>query len=201
VSQSIHGGVCQFTNRPNSSPIVMRAHGEVSVVMKHDGSNPYEARHFVVRSMGSAGVIPGRLRTRRRHGKANSKHGGTARGQPICLTDEPTLPQRMSASSPTVFGSWRGPSVGDLIASTTTAAMFLSRGRPRRWSRRPPRGIRVCAFLRPKCAQHLGLLHSGRWNTRGRPITYCSTVPSLTALEKQVHVTDASLLPPLMLVE
>ena len=46
-----------------------------------------------------------------------------------------------------------------------------------------------------------GLLHSGRWNTRGRPITYCSTVPSLTALEKRVHVTDASLLPPLMLVE
>jgi RES domain-containing protein len=46
-----------------------------------------------------------------------------------------------------------------------------------------------------------GLLHSGRWNTRGRPITYCSTVPSLTALEKRVHVTDASLLPSLMLVE
>jgi RES domain-containing protein len=46
-----------------------------------------------------------------------------------------------------------------------------------------------------------GLLHSGRWNTRGRPITYCSTVPSLTALEKRVHVTDASLLPPLILVE
>ena len=46
-----------------------------------------------------------------------------------------------------------------------------------------------------------GLLHSGRWNTRGRPITYCSTVPSLTALEKRVHITNASLLPPLMLVE
>jgi len=46
-----------------------------------------------------------------------------------------------------------------------------------------------------------GLLHAGRWNTRGRPITYCSTVPSLTALERRVHVTDASLLPPLMLVE
>lgn len=46
-----------------------------------------------------------------------------------------------------------------------------------------------------------GLLHSGRWNTPGRPITYCSTVPSLTALEKRVHVTDATLLPPLMLVE
>jgi RES domain-containing protein len=46
-----------------------------------------------------------------------------------------------------------------------------------------------------------GLPHSGRWNTRGRPITYCSTVPSLTALEKRVHVTDAFLLPPLILVE
>jgi len=46
-----------------------------------------------------------------------------------------------------------------------------------------------------------GLLHPGRWNTPGRPITYCSTVPSLTALEKRVHVTDPSLLPPLLLVE
>src|SRR5258708_36162911 len=46
-----------------------------------------------------------------------------------------------------------------------------------------------------------GLANNGRWNTRGRPITYCSTVPSLTALEKRVHVTDASLLPPLILVE
>jgi len=46
-----------------------------------------------------------------------------------------------------------------------------------------------------------GLLHPGRWNTPGRPITYCSTVPSLTALEKRVHVTDPSLLPPLLLIE
>lgn len=46
-----------------------------------------------------------------------------------------------------------------------------------------------------------GLLHPGRWNTPGRPITYCSTVPSLTALEKRVHVTDPSLLPRLALVE
>src|ERR1700719_3106162 len=46
-----------------------------------------------------------------------------------------------------------------------------------------------------------GLANSGRWNTTRRPITYCSTVPSLTALEKRVHVTDTSLLPLLILVE
>jgi RES domain-containing protein len=38
-----------------------------------------------------------------------------------------------------------------------------------------------------------GLTNSGRWNTTGRPVTYCSTVPSLTALEKRAHVTDISL--------
>ncbi|MGH8290077.1 MAG: RES family NAD+ phosphorylase [Steroidobacteraceae bacterium] len=46
-----------------------------------------------------------------------------------------------------------------------------------------------------------GLLHSGRWNTQGRPVTYCSTVPSLAALEKRVHVTDPALLPPQSMVE
>jgi RES domain-containing protein len=46
-----------------------------------------------------------------------------------------------------------------------------------------------------------GLANNGRWNTTGRPVTYCSTVPSLTALEKRVHVTDASLLPPQAMVE
>ena len=46
-----------------------------------------------------------------------------------------------------------------------------------------------------------GLANSGRWNTTGRPVTYCSTVPSLTALEKRVHVTDTSLLPPQAMVE
>lgn len=46
-----------------------------------------------------------------------------------------------------------------------------------------------------------GLLHSGRWNTAGRPVTYCSTGPSLAALEKRVHVTDPSLLPPQSMVE
>jgi RES domain-containing protein len=46
-----------------------------------------------------------------------------------------------------------------------------------------------------------GLANDGRWNTRGRPVTYCSTVPSLTVLEKRVHVTDPGLLPPQALVE
>lgn len=46
-----------------------------------------------------------------------------------------------------------------------------------------------------------GLANSGRWNTTGRPVTYCSTVPSLAALEKRVHVTDSRLLPPQVMVE
>ena len=46
-----------------------------------------------------------------------------------------------------------------------------------------------------------GLSNSGRWNTTGRSVTYCSTVPSLTALEKRVHVTNTNLLPPQALVE
>lgn len=46
-----------------------------------------------------------------------------------------------------------------------------------------------------------GLSNDGRWNTRGRPVTYCSTVPSLTALEKRVHVNDPGLLPSMMMVE
>lgn len=45
-----------------------------------------------------------------------------------------------------------------------------------------------------------GLSNDGRWNTRGRPVTYCCTAASLTALEKRVHVTDAALLPPQVLV-
>jgi RES domain-containing protein len=40
-----------------------------------------------------------------------------------------------------------------------------------------------------------GIANSGRWNTKGRAVTYCSTVPSLCALEKRVHVTDPGLLP------
>ena len=46
-----------------------------------------------------------------------------------------------------------------------------------------------------------GLSNNGRWNTKGRPVTYCSTVPSLAALEKRVHVTDPALMPPQALVE
>lgn len=46
-----------------------------------------------------------------------------------------------------------------------------------------------------------GLLYPGRWNTPSRPVTYCSTVPSLAALEKRVHVSDAALLPPQAVVE
>ncbi len=45
-----------------------------------------------------------------------------------------------------------------------------------------------------------GLSSDGRWNTRGRPVTYCSTVPSLAALEKRVHVVDPALLPPQVFV-
>jgi RES domain-containing protein len=45
-----------------------------------------------------------------------------------------------------------------------------------------------------------GVSNDCRWNTRGRPVTYCSTVVSLTALEKRVHVTDPGLLPPQVLV-
>ncbi len=45
-----------------------------------------------------------------------------------------------------------------------------------------------------------GLFNSGRWNTAGRPVTYCATVPSLAALERRVHVTDAADLPPQFLV-
>src|SRR5436309_105001 len=40
-----------------------------------------------------------------------------------------------------------------------------------------------------------GLHNNGRWNTKGRPVTYCATVPSLSALEKRAHVTDPGLLP------
>jgi|SRR4051794_25281380 RES domain-containing protein len=46
-----------------------------------------------------------------------------------------------------------------------------------------------------------GLHHNGRWNTKGRPVTYCTTVPSLAALEKRVHVTDAALLPDQAMVQ
>jgi RES domain-containing protein len=40
-----------------------------------------------------------------------------------------------------------------------------------------------------------GLEHAGRWNARGRPVTYCATGPALCVLEKLVHVEDIGLLP------
>lgn len=46
-----------------------------------------------------------------------------------------------------------------------------------------------------------GLANAGRWNTSGRLLTYCSTVPSPAALEKRVHVVDPALLPPQVVVE
>jgi RES domain-containing protein len=45
-----------------------------------------------------------------------------------------------------------------------------------------------------------GLLYDGRWNTAGRPVTYCATSPSLCVLEKLVHVQDPELLPSLVMV-
>lgn len=45
-----------------------------------------------------------------------------------------------------------------------------------------------------------GIFNNGRWNTVGRPVTYCATVPSLAALEKRVHVNDAADLPPQAIV-
>ena len=46
-----------------------------------------------------------------------------------------------------------------------------------------------------------GLVCDGRWNGRGRPVTYCSTGPAVCVLEKLVHVDDPALLPDdLMLV-
>ena len=45
-----------------------------------------------------------------------------------------------------------------------------------------------------------GIFNDGRWNTRGRAVTYCSTGPSLATLEKRVHVADPALLPPQVMV-
>lgn len=45
-----------------------------------------------------------------------------------------------------------------------------------------------------------GLLYDGRWNTVGRPLTYCATSPALCVLEKLVHVEDPDLLPALSMV-
>jgi RES domain-containing protein len=45
-----------------------------------------------------------------------------------------------------------------------------------------------------------GVLFAGRWHSRGQPITYGATVPSLTLLERLAHVEDPDLLPPLAIV-
>ena len=40
-----------------------------------------------------------------------------------------------------------------------------------------------------------GLEYAGRWNERGRLVTYCATGSALCVLEKLVHVEDVGLLP------
>jgi RES domain-containing protein len=45
-----------------------------------------------------------------------------------------------------------------------------------------------------------GRLAAGRWHSRGQAITYSSSAPSLTLLERLVHVDDPALLPPLAVV-
>lgn len=40
-----------------------------------------------------------------------------------------------------------------------------------------------------------GLLHDGRWNATGDPVTYCATVPSLCVLEKLIHIEAVEDLP------
>ena len=45
-----------------------------------------------------------------------------------------------------------------------------------------------------------GLVCDGRWNGRGRPVTYCSTGPALCVLEKLVHIDDPALLPDEMML-
>jgi RES domain-containing protein len=46
-----------------------------------------------------------------------------------------------------------------------------------------------------------GLSNDGRWNTAGRPVTYCATSPSLCVLEKLVHIEDPGLMPEFMMVQ
>ena len=40
-----------------------------------------------------------------------------------------------------------------------------------------------------------GIANDGRWNSRGRPVTYCSTGPALCVLEKLVHIGNVDLIP------
>lgn len=45
-----------------------------------------------------------------------------------------------------------------------------------------------------------GLLHDGRWNLAGHPVTYVATSPALCVLEKLVHIEDPTLMPRLAMV-
>jgi RES domain-containing protein len=45
-----------------------------------------------------------------------------------------------------------------------------------------------------------GLFYDGRWNTTGHAVTYCTSSPSLSLLEKLVHIEDPRLLPALVMV-
>ncbi len=45
-----------------------------------------------------------------------------------------------------------------------------------------------------------GMLAAGRWHSKGRTVSYSSSAPSLTLLERLVHVEDPALLPPLAVV-
>lgn len=45
-----------------------------------------------------------------------------------------------------------------------------------------------------------GTFNAGRWHSQGQAVTYSSTAPSLTLLERLVHVEDPALLPPLAVV-
>lgn len=45
-----------------------------------------------------------------------------------------------------------------------------------------------------------GVLFAGRWHTKEQRIIYSSSAPSLTLLERLVHVEDPDLLPPLAVV-
>jgi RES domain-containing protein len=45
-----------------------------------------------------------------------------------------------------------------------------------------------------------GLLFDGRWNSVGHAVAYCSSSPSLSVLEKLVHIEDPALLPEMIMV-
>ncbi len=45
-----------------------------------------------------------------------------------------------------------------------------------------------------------GMFAAGRWHSQGQAVTYSSSAPSLTLLERLVHVDDPALLPPLAVI-